>query len=75
MARGKRAQPEAEKPRAAVEVLKCKHCRSELKRTLFDSRAKKPLYLYVCDKGNCPLYRQPQKYDGELPQGINIAIA
>lgn len=69
-------KPKAEEPRVAPveEILKCKHCGSELKRILFDSRAKKPLYLYVCDNSDCPLYRQPQKYDGELPQGFNIAI-
>jgi len=54
---------------------KCKACGSELKRILYDSRAKEPVYLYVCDNGGCPLYRRPQKYDGVLPAGVNMAIA
>ena len=37
--------------------------------------AEEPLYLYVCDNGGCSLYRRPQKYEGALPTGFNIAIA
>lgn len=51
---------------------KCKHCDFELKKILFDSRAENPLYLYVCDNSDCPLYRRPQKTEGALPTGINI---
>lgn len=54
---------------------KCKACGSELKKLLYDSRAETPVYLYVCDKGDCPLYRQPQNYEGDLPAGVNMAIA
>lgn len=73
MAKGIRKRtPKAKAPKA--EVLKCKHCQTELKKIVFDSRAKKAVYLYVCDKDGCPLYRQPQKYNGKLPTGINIAI-
>lgn len=57
-------------PVKVATVGKCKQCGSKLKKLLFDSRAKKPLYLYVCDKIGCPLYRQPQKYDGDLPMGM-----
>ena len=62
------------RPKAEV-IQECKACGSELKKLLYDSRAKKKVYLHVCDKGDCPLYRQPQKYNGVLPVGINIAIA
>lgn len=76
-------EPKAEEPKAEViapepEVVsfgKCKSCGSELKKLLYDSRAKEPLYLYVCDKVGCPIYQQPQKYEGDLPAGMNITIA
>lgn len=73
MARKK--QP-AETAEVKAEVIQeCKACDSELKKLLYDSRAEKPLYVYVCDKVDCSLYRQPQKYNGVLPEGVNIAIA
>ena len=66
----------AEMPEVKVKVIQeCKACGSELKKMLYDSRAEKPVYLYVCDKVDCPLYRQPQKYNGVLPGDVNIAIA
>jgi predicted nucleic acid-binding Zn ribbon protein len=64
----------AKKAETRAKVLKCKQCKARLKRILFDSRAKKPVYLYVCDNNGCPLYRQPQKYSGGLPEGVNITI-
>ena len=67
-------EPEIE-VKAEVSFGKCKACSFELKRILYDSRAKESVYLYVCDNGGCPLYRQPQKYEGDLPRGVNIAIA
>lgn len=66
---------EPEAPEPEVSFGKCKACDSELKRILYDSRATEPVYVYVCDNPGCPLYRQPQKYDGVLPTGINITIA
>jgi len=62
-------------PEVKAEVYKCKSCGSELKKILFDSKATEPVYLYVCDVRNCPLYRQPQEYDGPKSERIHFILA
>lgn len=63
-----------EEPEVKAEVLKCKSCGSELKKILFDSKAEERIYLYVCDKRNCLLYRQPQQYDGPKSSRIHFIL-
>jgi len=53
----------------------CKSCGNNLIKILFDSRAEKPLYLYLCNNPDCPLYRQPQESAGDKPRNINIIMA
>ena len=72
-------KPKAEEPakvelEVKAEVYKCKSCGSELKRIVFDSKAEVPIYLYVCDKRNCPFYRQPQGYDGPPSERIHFIL-
>jgi len=50
----------------------CKGCGKELEKIDFNSRSKAKLYVHVCDKPDCNLYRYFQGHEGPIPEGLNI---